>query len=337
MKMKRTINIVLLAALLTAEAAFLNAQASSQAPLPPAHGWDQIADDALKAGSQGVDKAQYALKQERYQTYAAIIALIGALASLLPKMLESVSLVSGTRRDLQRIEDLASLIQKIQAQNILSPATLEKVKIQIEAEIMLAVTGLERGRQRRIEKKTHHDDLGLSFQRQLFLLYRPVGIRAWMAHFFAYLAVIFGLFGAWGAGIGQDNDFHWRTFFAADGWLILLSLLVVASLFRMWALWERKRWGKTHPTPQPAILDLSFRRRLFLLYRPVGIRAWIAHFCAYSMVILGFLTALLSNHFFVWLFFYLAVASLFRMWALWERKRWGDAHPTPQLVVSRTG
>jgi len=170
--------------------------------------------------------------------YAAVVALIGALASLLPKTLESVSLVSRRRRDLQRIEDLVSLIQKIRAENVLSETTLEHVKIQIEAEIMLAVSGLEKGRRRLIEKKTQQDDLDLSFQRRLFLLYRPVGIRAWIAHFCAYSIAILGFLAGLESG---PKDFL----------PIFLFYLVVASLFRMWALWERKRWRITHPTPLP--------------------------------------------------------------------------------------
>jgi hypothetical protein len=216
-QLKNTNKIVLLAAFLTTAVAFLNAQANSQekAQEEPrkevaqgARGLPEtfkvpveavskfietpetlrgVADKKLKEISSEADK-------DKYQTWAAIVALIGALVSLLPKTLESVSLVSRRRKDLQRIEDLATLIQKIQAENVLSETTVEHVKIQIEAEIMLAVNGLEKGRRRLIEKKAQHDDLDLSFQRRLFLLYRPVGIRAWIAHFCAFAMAILGLF-----------------------------------------------------------------------------------------------------------------------------------------------
>jgi hypothetical protein len=324
----RRIKVVLLAVFLFPAAAFSIAQGNTPSAAPTSLALvDGTIPDALKAGSDAYEDAKMKLKQERYQNYAAIIALIGALASLLPKMLESASLVSRTKNDLQRIEDIASLIQKIQAENILTEDTMQSVKTQLEAEIMLAVNGLEKSRRRRLEKKTQHDDSGLSLQSRLFLLYRPLGFRAWFAHFCTYSMAILGLFLAYAVGTGEDGNFHWRTFFAEGGWLVLLSFLVMVSLLRMWALSERKRWLKMQMNPQSADLNLSPVRRLFLLYRPVGFRAWIAHFCVYSMVILGFLIGFTSLNFSLFLF-YLFLAATFRMWALWERRRLGKSHLT---------
>ena len=253
---KKTIFVVLLVVLLTAVAPFATAQDTAQATAPsssPDASFNPLQDagkvaQAARTAATDVAKDSSGANKDKYQTYAAIIALIGALTSLLPKLLESASLVSKTRNELQRIEDLADLIQKIQAESVLSPATMDSVKVQLEAEIMLAVEGLEKSRERRLQNKVKQYELGLSYQRRLFLLYRPVGFRAWVAHFFAYAMLIYGFVMALDAAHSYRFDggqwvsagYHWKTFFTNDGWLILLSFLMLAWLFRMWALWERR-------------------------------------------------------------------------------------------------
>jgi len=175
---------------------------------------------------------------------AAAAGLIGTGVPALAKAVESFSLRSRRKQELERIEDLTELMKKIKSEDVLTESTLADVGAQIEAEIKTALAGLDKNRQNRqrvLQKKKERD---LTFLGFTFLLFRPHGLGAWMAHFFAYLSALFAVFGLLIAAADKDD----RAFLLG----FVIFFLFLWLLFRMWALRARSRWRTARPAPSPA-------------------------------------------------------------------------------------
>jgi len=185
--------------------------------------------------------------KELLAALAAAVGLAGSLATSLAKAFDSISLSSKRSRELKRIDDLTALLQKIQAENALGSVTMANLTVQIEAEINLALQCLEKNRHHAAERRKEHDDSDLGLLRRAFLLYWPKGIRAWIPHVLAYALTVFCLFGVVGLGLDNESNFHWSTFWSNQQGIVGLFLFLLPLLpLRHWALWERKRWCKTH-------------------------------------------------------------------------------------------
>lgn len=184
---------------------------------------------------------------------AATVGLIGTGVPTLTKALESFTLRSRRRQELDRIEDLTSLMKKIKSEEVLSESTLQDVRAQIEAEIRTALTGLDRNRQSRqqvLDKKKERQHSDLTLVSYVLLLFRPHGIQAWIAHFLAYLSalcvIILGSVGISIPFMAADPTTGSRDSAAIFvGPIIFVFFLVL--LFRAWALRERSRWQEGHP------------------------------------------------------------------------------------------
>jgi hypothetical protein len=75
------------------------------------------------------------MDKEMLAVLSGLAALLGTAAPLAAKGFDSVSTAARRRRDLQRIDDLAGLPDKVRKENILTAATQADVSEQIEAEI----------------------------------------------------------------------------------------------------------------------------------------------------------------------------------------------------------
>jgi hypothetical protein len=80
---------------------------------------------------------------------AASAALIGAAVSAVAQASETISLTNRRKKNLQHIQDLTDLMDKIKKQGSLSKTVLEDVSAEIEAEIEIALDALYGNRQRR--------------------------------------------------------------------------------------------------------------------------------------------------------------------------------------------
>jgi hypothetical protein len=186
-------------------------------------------------------------------TIAAITALIGAGAPALANASEAISLRTRRRKELQHIQDLTDLMDKIKKQNVLSQSTLENVCEQIEAEIGLALDALHGNRQHRLRimearKENDHSDLG--FLRRGGLIYRPHGVRGWIASYLFFMTAVFGFAIVFGSGVDDAGDFTWRRFLSDGGWIALIVFIGLLLVVRLWALRERASWLKLHPDQQ---------------------------------------------------------------------------------------
>jgi hypothetical protein len=168
---------------------------------------------------------------------------------------------------LQHIQDLSDLMEKIVKQDVLSKMTLDSVRAQIEAEIGSVMEQLDRNRELRLkalERRKDRVHLDLSVVRRSFLLYRPHGIRAWVAHGVTYFFALAGLLGGYGAGLSTENgvgndisgqtniSWTWKDFYSGGGVAWVLFCLFVVIAFRAWALRERSRWKKAQSAPPSA-------------------------------------------------------------------------------------
>jgi hypothetical protein len=127
---------------------------------------------------------------------------------------------------------------------------------------------LDRNRELRLkalERRKDRGHLDLGVVRRSFLLYRPHGTWAWVAHGVAYFFALAGLLGGYGAGLNTDNgvgsdisasqtnvSWTWKAFYSGGGvaWVIFCLFVVIA--FRAWALRERGRWKKAQSGPPSA-------------------------------------------------------------------------------------
>jgi hypothetical protein len=145
--------------------------------------------------------------------------------------------------------------------------TLDSVRAQIEAEIGAVMEQLDRNREQRLkalERRKDRGHLDHSVVRRSFLLFRPHGFRAWVAHAVAYFFALAGLLGGCGSGLSKKNgvggdisgqtnvSWTWKSFYSGGGvaWVIFCLFVVIAC--RTWALRERSRWIKAHPAPPSA-------------------------------------------------------------------------------------
>ena len=198
------------------------------------------------------------LDEKTLSVIAATVGLIGTGVPTLTKALESFTLRSRRRQELDRIEDLTSLMKKIKSEEVLSESTLQDVRAQIEAEIRTALTGLDRNRQSRqqvLDKKKERQHSDLTLVSYVLLLFRPHGFQAWVAHFLAYLSalcvIILGTVGISIPFMAADPTTGSRDSAAIFvGPIIFVFFLVL--LFRAWALRERSRWQKAHPAAMAA-------------------------------------------------------------------------------------
>lgn len=245
------------------------------------------------AGVQVAAKEE--LKKDGYQILAGVLTVTTAFAGLVPKMFESVSVMSRRKRDLQRIEDLTGLMQKIHTESHLSETTLQQLSAQIEAELVNAARGLERARHRQQEAVIQRDHPDLSLPARLLLLYQPLGFRAGLSHYLAYVSVVMGVLMAYVAGMDEDNAFKWQEFKNFNGWIFLVLAIILGGMCSMWALSERKRWQRSHPG---AVIDpLPAWRRQLLLFAPRSVSGWVAVVGNYAILLcwLALVPAMVSD------------------------------------------
>lgn len=181
-------------------------------------------------------------EKETWGALTGIVALLGTTLPLIAKSFESVSLVSRRKKELQHIEDLASLMDKIKKENVLSPGTMENVSKQIEAEVKSALDQLDKNRESRqkalevrdraVEKKKVAEQSDLPIVRRIFLLYLPHGVGAWVAHGLAFLY----------ASIAIVTLFSFDA--AKDDGATLGGAGIIVAICWVYAWFARNRWKK---------------------------------------------------------------------------------------------
>jgi len=129
-------------------------------------------------------------------------------------------------------------------------------KESVAAEMLAALAELAAVSRRVEEKQVADGELGLL--QRVFLLYKPVGVRAWIAHILCWLSLLgmpFYLIATWfpweGEGEGSFTTFvlNWKNPEVYFGGLFYLGLFLFA---RLWGLYERKRTLRKQPGPAPA-------------------------------------------------------------------------------------
>jgi hypothetical protein len=183
---------------------------------------------------------------------AAVIGLIGTGVPLLSKALEAGEAFSARSRrkhELDRIQELIVLMQNTKKDTVLSESTRELICVQIEAEIHASLEGLAKNREHRllVMKKTERANSDLTLTRSALLVFRPHGLRAWLAHLLAYFWVFCAVFFALLTPFSESKqDLH------ILGSLCIFSLFS-SLLFRMLALRLRDRWMRSHPQPSTRV------------------------------------------------------------------------------------
>lgn len=291
---------------------------------------DPLTNLAKKAGKGANDLknnfADLGNNKKQQDVLGIITAIIGLLVTTAPvlfKAYESLSL-RAENRDLSRIQDLIALMEKTRKEKALTEATLNAVCAQIDLEILSTLESLERRRehhnevlkkrQEALEKRKARQDPDLGFAGSAFLMFRPHGWRAWIAHPVAFLSAF--LLVAAGANVVADHD-YWGMWLTLS--VISLGLFLLA---RTWALWERKRWKTAVAT---GIVPAG--RTIFFL--PHNVRtglALVVTFLWFCLVVLVGV-ACVADPFLLILFIPLVVILLLcRKWALYERERWLKHH-----------
>jgi hypothetical protein len=205
-------------------------------------------DAATKVVEATKDRDKVERTAQVLAVVGTIVTLVGGLVGSLPKVAESISLKSRRKKELEHIEALAQLMDKIKKEDVLSKATLDNIAVQIEAEIADALEGLDKNRQKRhqaVATKASREQPDLSFARRAFLWFRPHGLRGWVPHLLAFSIPVVGLcIALLGLMVSED---------LASDIPVVVTILVCVVLwwlpFRAWALWERRRWRGANPLP----------------------------------------------------------------------------------------
>jgi hypothetical protein len=179
-------------------------------------------------------------EKEFFGILSGIVALLGTAVPLMARGFESLSLASRRRKELQHIEDLTGLMEKIKKENVLSKSTQDNVCVQIEAEIKAALDQLVKNRahreralearQKALERKERAQS-ELPLWRRILLLYWPRGIGAWIAHGFAFVYAVAAIAGVQVWVSEGDND-------------LLIGSLIILLVSWVFAWFARGRWEK---------------------------------------------------------------------------------------------
>jgi hypothetical protein len=208
---------------------------------------------------------------------------------------------------------------------------------------------------------------GLRLIQRVFLLYRPATTRAWLPHSICWLLSL--LFPFYLLGISLSNGVNGNPSWATlaqnlknpDTYYGLLFFLGIFLLARSWGVWERNTYQQkqipiavqAEALPQLAKVPMEAKegpiaerglglfQRVFLLYKPATMRAWIPHTICWLLALLisGYLlsswlpdedngNSSWANFVQNWknpdtyyvLVFLLGIFLLARSWGVWERK-----------------
>ncbi len=169
---------------------------------------------------------------------SGLVALLGTAVPLIAKAFDSLSLAARRRKELQRIDDLTSLMEKVKKENILSADTQAAAELEIEQEIRSVLGQFSKSRER-YEKARQASEQAqaasaaralsdLPLWRRIGLLYVPHGVGAWIAHGIAGLYLLVGLT-ALRPPIDSD---------------LLFGSLIIAAAAWVGAWISRSRWQK---------------------------------------------------------------------------------------------
>ena len=178
------------------------------------------------------------MDKETLAVLSGLVALLGTSVPLVAKGFDSVSTAARRKKDLQRIDDLTSLLEKVKKENILTAATQADVSEQIEAEIRTSLQQLSRNREHRekaIEASKKAQEVraakaqsDLPMWRRILLLYMPRSIVAWIAHGLVVLYLPVGL----------------MALTSGDSELMIGSALILVAIPWLVAWFARKRWER---------------------------------------------------------------------------------------------
>lgn len=215
----------------------------------------KMVDSAKAKAETAKDKAGIEKFAQILAVLGTVITVFGAAITALPKAAESISLKARRKKELEHIEALTELMDKIKKSDVLTKTTQENVSAQIEAEIAEALDGLNRNREKRqkaLESKTVREQPDLTFVQRALLWYRPHGIRAWIPHVLAFSLSTLGLFTVLlGLLISEEPLVADLPVVAT----ILFCVLLWWLPFRAWALRERRRWRAANPLAPTASSD----------------------------------------------------------------------------------
>jgi hypothetical protein len=276
------------------------------------------------AGDVGINGLKPGKEQKDiFGIVSAIITLLITTIPMLLKTYEGLSLRSKAK-DLDRIQDLVVLMEKTKKEKVLEGATLDAICAQIDQEILYALDSLERTREQRkqvlqkrqeaMARKKAKQDPELTYISSSFLIFRPHGPSAWLAHAVAFLCAFLALW----TGVLVFRDPEERGV-----WLAMTIMSLGACLLaRMWALWERRQWKTARQTG---------RRMRTMFFVPRNLRTVVAQVFAYWWLFLLAVSALScisgDTEFWIVLIPSLPLFWLGRKWVLYERKRWERKHP----------
>lgn len=200
-----------------------------------------VAEDAAAQTpktEQGAPAKSKLPDKETLAILSGLVALLGTAVPMIAKGFESVSSAARRKKDLQRIDELTSLMEKIKKEDILTASTRADVSAQIEAEIKATLYQLGRNREireravaareRTREIRAAVSASALPLWRRIPLAHKPNGVLAWIAqpifYFWSAIAIVGVL----------ESDFD----------LAVGSLIFIVPTWLL-ALYARRRWERT--------------------------------------------------------------------------------------------
>lgn len=197
---------------------------------------------------------------------SGVAAGFGTAATVIKNVssfVQDQSLEKKLKAEQARAVEVIDLLKKLQD---VGGEQCSSTRLQLETSLQLTLKKVSELTKEALESQRHDSNYDLNLLQRMFLFFRPMGLREYLIHAFAYLFMFAGPFllaqvvWLWHKHYIQDNDT------VAD---LIVFVCYGALVFRAWALAER-RWRNGYE-PAPGLL-----RKLLLMIQPVNQRMRVA-------------------------------------------------------------
>jgi hypothetical protein len=216
---------------------------------------------------------------ELFTHYKDILGFAGSTVAGVLGIGKTVSEIIRGRSRASQNEKLLSRIQSLLAVRQAMAAGSLPVGVSIapiDADLAVTLRDFAQGSAQQKERQELKGDLSL-FER-VFLLYRPVGVRTWVAQCFFWLLCIFLPLAFMGTWFSEDSEepalaafkANWKDPGIIFTFLFFFGLLLLS---RSWAVSERRKYLEAHGSLPGRMGGFGFGTLAAILYGALGIAA----------------------------------------------------------------
>jgi hypothetical protein len=224
-----------------------------------------------------------------------VFATLGAIVTAVDKVgtyLQNRSLPAKQKDELLRISRSLSLLRGLSSPLGVSDDRLTDLKRQLHEMLSTSSRSLALVNAL-ITEQVDNPDNQLSFVQRALMLYRPLGVRGWIAHVLGWIFLVFIPMYVFGLGIVTDHfqiEQFKESLKGTDNYLGFGTVIFMYVIFNRWSLAERRWRIRKAVGAKPK--QPGEWAKAFLFLRPRSGRMFLAQFffVTYSLLGIGFTT-----------------------------------------------